>query len=65
MEFMKRWMNTRVSQPFDVVVIGGGAAGLAAIAAALVFAVILPLYHQAVDVYSSIYLTINPRCRWI
>ena len=41
--------------------IGGGAAGLAAIAAALVFAVILPLYHQAVDVYSSIYLTINPQ----
>ena len=41
--------------------IGGGAAGLAALAAALVFAVILPLYHQAVDVYSSIYLTINPQ----
>ena len=30
MEFMKRWMNTRVSQPFDVVVIGGGAAGMLA-----------------------------------
>ena len=28
--FMKRWMNTRVSQPFDVVVIGGGAAGMLA-----------------------------------
>ena len=41
--------------------IGGGAAGLAALAAALVFAVILPFYQQAAQVYSSIYLTINPQ----
>ena len=39
-------------------------AALAALAACLVFAVILPLYQQATSVYSSIYMTINPRCAW-
>lgn len=29
-EFTKRWMNTRVSQTYDALVIGGGAAGMLA-----------------------------------
>ena len=41
----------------------GGGAALAAVAACLVFAVILPLYQQATSVYSSIYMTINPQVR--
>ena len=40
-----------------------GRAALAAVAACLVFAVILPLYQQATSVYSSIYMTINPQVR--
>lgn len=30
MEFMKRWMNIKVNHPYDLLVIGGGAAGLLA-----------------------------------
>lgn len=41
----------------------GSGAALAALAACLVFAVILPLYQQATSVYSSIYMTINPQVR--
>ena len=41
----------------------GSGAALAALAACLVFAVILPLYQLATSVYSSIYMTINPQVR--
>ena len=46
-----------------ILLFAGGGAALAAVAACLVFAVILPLYQQATSVYSSIYMTINPQVR--
>lgn len=62
MEYTKRWMNTRVNQPYDVLVIGGGAAGMLAAGTAAARGMQVCLVEKNVRPGRKLMITGKGRC---